>query len=70
MGALTLASAAGILGVPSACTGLRGVVEKQAAFRSIATPQPVGFEHAEFLDEASGQGSSRRRVGPDELPPR
>jgi hypothetical protein len=62
MGALTLASAAGILCVPSARAGLRGVVEQHGAFRPGATPQPVGFEHADLLDEAPGQRSGRRRV--------
>jgi hypothetical protein len=65
--ALTLTPSAGIFSVPSARAGPCGVVEEQVALRASATPEPVGFERVELLDEASGQGRGQRRVGPDQL---
>jgi hypothetical protein len=68
--ALTLTPSAGIFSVPSARAGPRGVIEEEVALRASATPQPVGFERVELLDEASGQCCGQRRVGPDQLLPR
>jgi hypothetical protein len=67
--ALTLAPAAGIFRVPPACAGPGGVVEEQVALRASATPQPVGVERAEFLDEAPGERRGQRRVAPDQPSP-
>jgi hypothetical protein len=67
MDALTLTPSARIFGVPSACAGPCGVIEEQVALRASAAPEPVGFEPAELVDEASGQRRNQRGVGPDQL---
>jgi hypothetical protein len=68
--ALTLTPSAGIFSVPSAGPRPCGVVEEQVALWASATPEPVGFERAELVDEASGQRRGQRRVDPDQLSPR
>jgi len=68
--ALALTPSAGILCVPSARAGPCGVVEEQVALGASATPEPVGFERVDLLDEASGQRRGQRCVGPDQLPSR
>ena len=66
MQALTLAPTARPLSMPAPRARPRGVVEEQVTFRASAPLQPVAFEPAHFLDEASGQRRRQRCVGPNQ----